>query len=464
MKGAKQPIFQRVRRSISHHTAAIYGMIGRMWLVLTGPVTIFFLAICFTPDAQGYFLTFITLAAARSVAELGLGQVIIVKVAQLCPLSTEPSSANAPQIAALVRFTAKWFLGAGLIVATLLCFGGWALLSVGDSLPTAEWLGPWLILGCLVGVDVALSGLLYPLEGAGLVRSVYFCRMIRSILNSVVLWTCMLLGLQLWAIAIALVFSLSWTVIYILSKGSLVVSALRTDAAIADIDWSSEILPTQWRVALSSIAEYLSFYTVVPLIYVMHGAVVAGQFGVTWQLALAVSSIAGAIVFARFPEFSRLAGTRSNTELDNLFVATAITSMLICLLGVLCVVLFVLFIDYIGMEIAARLLPFDEVAVVMLGVLVWHFNLAIVAYLRAHGGDPYLPASLTGAALLLVANVTLGRWLGPLALIWSYTLLGLFVMVPLGIHLLRRTRHAYGYPKFEFKKSLKKLISDVRNY
>ena len=48
-----------VRRVLSQHAATIYGMIGRLWLVMTGPLTIVVLAVYLTPYAQGYFFTFI---------------------------------------------------------------------------------------------------------------------------------------------------------------------------------------------------------------------------------------------------------------------------------------------------------------------------------------------------------------------------------------------------------------------
>lgn len=437
-------IVDRVRRLVRQQEAVIFSMIGRLWLILTGPVTIVFLAVYFTPDAQGYFVTFITLAATRTVAELGLGQVIIVKVAQLYSPMTKPADVLAARMAGLIRFTAMWFAGAGFVVGALLCLGGTVLLGAGNGLPTTEWLLPWVALSWLVGIDVALSGLLYPLEGAGLVESVYFCRMVRSFVNSIVLWVSILLGFQLWSISVALCCSLVWTAFYIFFKGTMIVSALRTDAAVAKIHWSSEVLPAQWRMALSSFAEYISFYTAVPLIYVMHGAAIAGQLGVTWQIALAVSSIAGAIVVTRFPEFSRLAGARSVRELDGLLLSTYLISMAICSLGAVgaCLVVFVL--QETHLEIASRLLPFHEVSILMLGVLIWHSNLAIVAYLRAHGGDPYLPASLTGAALLFAATVTLGRWFGPAGLIWGYVLTGACVMVPFGFYLLQRKRRTRG--------------------
>jgi hypothetical protein len=440
----------RVRRLLSRHAAVIYGIIGRLWLVLTGPLTIVVLAIHFTPYAQGYFFTFMSLAAARTVAELGLGQVIIVKLAQLSSPTMNPADTVPPRVAGLIRFAAKWFAGAGFVVGVLLCLVGTLLIGSGDGLPKSEWLPPWVALSWLVGLDVALSGLLFPLEGAGQVKSVYFCRMVRSFVNSLVLWLFILLGLQLWSISIALACSLVWTTYFILSRGKQVVAALRPGAAVARIDWLSEVFPAQWRLALSSLAEYVSFYTVIPLMYVMHGAVIAGQLGVTWQLAAAISSIAGAIVATRFPEFSRLAGARSIRELDGLLLSTTLISMTVCLFGALGVGLGVLLSQRTGLEIAMRVLPFDQVVILLLGVLIWHFNLAIVSYLRAHGGDPFLPASLGGAMLLFVANLTLGRWFGPVGLLWGYAVTGAGFMVPFGLYLLQRKRQTCGYPPFKF--------------
>jgi len=455
------PMATRLGRLVAHHRAAVYGMIGRLWVIMTGPVTIVFLTVFFTPEAQGYFLTFITLAAARTVAELGLGQVIIVRIAQLHPAG-EASGSASPQVAGLIRFTVAWFAGAGLLVGAILGVSGTALLQTGGGLPLADWLPAWLALSALVGADVVLSGLLYPLEGAGQVRSVYFGRMVRSIVNSIALWLSILLGFELWSIAVGLAAGLLWTVIFLFSRGQLVVAALRPDAAVAKVDWFSEVLPAQWRVALSSIAEYISFYTVVPLMYAMHGAVVAGKVGVTWQLALAVSSIAGAVVFARLPEFSRLAGTRAVRDLDTLYLSTSLTSMAVCLVGVVGVGLGVLVLDAAGLEFARRLLPFREVVVLLAGVLVWHYNLTIVAYLRAHGGDPYLPATLTGAALLFGVNVTLGQWYGSAGLIWGYTLIGACIMAPLGIYLLQRKRRTCGYPAFLVEGSWSALVSRLK--
>jgi hypothetical protein len=182
----------------------------------------------------------------------------------------------------------------------------------------------------------------------------------------------------------------------------------------------------------------------------MHGPVIAGQLGVTWQLAAAVEAISAAIVFTRFPEFSRLAGARSVQELDKLLLSTSLISMALCLLGALGVGIGVLLLQMTDLQLATRILPFDQVVILMVGLVVWHSNLTTASYLRAHGGDPYLPASLIGAVLLFAANLTLGRWFGPIGLLWGYAASGACV-VPLGIYLLKRKRQTCGYPPFRIE-------------
>jgi hypothetical protein len=458
MSMAARTVIYDIRRLLSRDRAAIYSMIGRLWLVLTGPVTIVVLAIHFSSYDQGYFFTFMSLAAIRTAAELGLGQVIIVRIAQLYATAAGSTDASAPQVGGFVRFTAKWFASVGFILAGLLCVAGTLLLGASKGLPTAAWLPQWITLSWLVGLDVALSGLLFPLEGAGQVRPVYFCRMVRSFVNSLALWLFILLGFQLWSISIGLACSLVWTSWFLFSKGRLVIDALRPDARVARIEWRSQVLPAQWRLALSGLAEYVSFYTVIPLMYVMHGPVIAGQLGVTWQLAAAVSSIAGAIVFTRFPEFSRLVGARSIQELDGLLVSTSMISMAICILGAVGFGSAVLVLQTAGLEIAARMLPFGQVVILLVGLLIWHSNLTIVSYLRAHGGDPYLPASLIGGVLLFAANLTLGRWFGPVGLLWGYILTGACFMVPCGLYLLQRERRAWGYAPFKIAESFGRAV------
>ena len=68
-------------------------------------------------------------------------------------------------------------------------------------------------------------------------------------------------------------------------------------------------------------------------------------------------------------------------------------------------------------------------------------------------GNPGRPGSsriVAGAVLLFVANLTLGRWFGPVGLLWGYAVTGAGFMVPFGLYLLQRKRKTCGYPPFKF--------------
>ena len=444
--GACKTLGRRARALIVANAAAAYGMVGRMWVILTGPMTILLLTHYFTPVLQGYFFMFMSLALTRSLAELGMGQVIIVRVARAIHGSTDQADLNA-RVNGLVRYSAKWFTAAGVLAGLVLATLGTVLLGSRAGLPRLEWLPAWLAVSAMVAADIALAGLMFPLEGAGSVRPVYLCRMIRSFVNSAVLWLCILAGLELWCVPVALAASLAWTVMFLLSKEARLVSdALRPGVRAAKIAWRREILPSQWRLALSSVAEFFTFYTLTPFIYITYGPVVAGQLGLTWQIGGAISAVAGAILSARFPEFSRLAASGSARELHELMFSTTITTLAFCLLGVLAFGGGVFLLTIGGFQIVSRLLPLPELAILLAGNVIWGINLPVVCYLRAHGSDPFLPAALGGAVLMAATELTLGRWFGVFGLLSGYVLVGACFMVPVGAYLLHRKRIECGYP------------------
>jgi hypothetical protein len=436
-----------VRTFLSGHVAAGYGIIGRLWTVVTGPVTILLLTSVFTPVLQGFFFTFLSLIAIRTLAEMGLGQVIIVRIAR-ASVDGAGDKYGEPEgrIRGITRFAARWFAGAGAVVGLVLSTAGTAFLySRSADLSLEEWLLPWLALCVLVAFDIAITGFLFVLEGAGFVRNVYFCRMVRNILNSIILWVCVFADTQLWCMSLALAVSVAWTVCFITRVGGRFVAMLFQKRAERDLDWRTDILPSQWRLAVSNISEYAIVFTLTPIVYYLYGPVLAGQVGVTWQLAASVTATAGSVVAAKFPEFSRLVAAGAIWELDRLTISTAITSILLCFIGAVALGLGVLFLDVEGYALASRLMPLSWTIILLVGVLIWHLNLPIVSYLRAHGGDPFLPVNLAGAALMLLSEGTLGRWIGPQGIVLGYTIIGAVIMVPSGVYLLYRQRILRGY-------------------
>ena len=53
----------------------------------------------------------------------------------------------------------------------------------------------------------------------------------------------------------------------------------------------SEIFSLQWRIAVSWVSGYFIFYFFTPLIFMIYGPVVAGQFGLTFNMIRSLSTV-----------------------------------------------------------------------------------------------------------------------------------------------------------------------------
>ena len=422
--------------------AAGYGILGRVWLVLTGPLTVILLAGTWSPVMQGYFFTFMGFTAIRSLADLGLGQVIIVHAARASVDYSGRDRVIPPRVGAITRFCTKWFAGAGLLIGVGLgSVGTLFLASRTSALGRNEWLPPWVLVCALLAIDLPISALLFPLEGLGQIKLAYFCRMMRNIINSISLWCGILFGFELWSVPFALAASMAWTAIFVAVRGRGILGALRGRFQCAPIRWRSEILPAQWQLGLSSFADYIIFYSFVPVIYYVNGPVAAGEIGLTWQLAAAISAISGMVVAAKFQELSRRLALKDYYGLDKLAVRAGATSVCVCVLGSLVAATGVLVLDRYHFALASRLLPVGTIVVLLIGIVIWNLNLPFVSYLRVHGGDPFCVANVGGACLMLLSEFTLGRRFGSAGLAWGFVLIGAVFIVPAGAVLVHRLRN-----------------------
>jgi hypothetical protein len=442
--GMRSKLKRHIREVVRDNLAAGYGILGRAWLVLTGPVTVILLASTWSPVMQGYFFTFVGFTAIRSLAELGLGQVIIVHAARASVAYSDGDRTIPPRVGAITRFCAKWFAGAGLLIGIGLgSLGTLFLASRPSPLGRNEWLPPWLLVCALLAIDLPISALLFPLEGLGQIKLAYFCRMMRNLINSISLWCGIFLGFALWSVPLALAASMAWTGIYLAVRGQKILAALRRNFDCEPIRWRSEILPAQWQLGLSSFADYLIFYSFVPVIYYIDGPVAAGQIGLTWQLAAAISAISGMVVAAKFQELSRRLALKDYRGLDRVTVRAGATSLCVCLLGSLAAAMGVLVLHRYHFALASRLLPFGTIVVLLTGIVIWNVNLPFVSYLRAHGGDPFCKANVGGACLMLLSELTLGRRFGSTGLAWGFVLIGTLFIVPAGALLVHRLRNTH---------------------
>ncbi len=186
------------------------------------------------------------------------------------------------------------------------------------------------------------------------------------------------------------------------------------------IDWKTEILPMQWRLALGGIFSYFLFQTFNPVMFHYHGAVVAGQTGMTMSLASTVLGIAMNWLTPKAPRFGILIARKEYAALDNLWWRTTRASLTVAAAGALAAWLVIYGLNLLNMPLAKRLLPPLPAGMFLVAIIFMSVGYCETVYLRAHKQEPLMTLSLVTSLLMGLMVWGLGSRFGPVGAAASY--------------------------------------------
>lgn len=406
-----------VSRQLELDRAVCFGLAGKAWAVAAAPLTALLIVAKFSPALQGYYYTFANLLSLQIFAELGLGMVIIqfashewsqLRLDERGGVTGDPRALS--RLASLMLFATRWFVTVSVVLVLGLGIGGYLFFARGPEHGIA-WVLPWFALCALSGINMCLIPIWSVLEGCNQVSSVYRFRLVQGLVVSAAIWTAMLLGAELWTAAI------SSAAVFVASIGFLavtrrrfLVTLYRAPTTGEVVGWRKELLPMQWKIALSWMSGYFvsSFFT--PVLFHYEGAALAGQFGMSWTMIGLVSTVAGSWVAPKAPQFGVLAARREFGELDRSF--WRLTRVVLVITGLLtlsgCVG--ILMLGKIAPGFAGRLLPPVPFILFLLGQWISTSSVTFSMYLRAHKVEPLLYVSIFAAVLIGTSTIVLGKF------------------------------------------------------
>jgi O-antigen/teichoic acid export membrane protein len=380
---------------------------------------------------QGYYFAILGFVAFVQLAEFGLTYAVMQSAShEAAAARYHDESASKPdperRLAALLRGATRFnatitFLGALVIggVGTRMLVAG---QSAGSS-AAPTWLMPWFAALLAVAATQLLNPRVSLLEGAGFVSAVWAFRFAQEVAAAIALWTALLVGWGLWAIALSyatrVVIGVAW-----LNAGwrrkYFADLAHATPVAPRDGYWWREVWPFQWRIGVSALSGYLIFQFFTPLIFAIKGPAIAGQFGMTLALTNGLLTATTAWLSSQAPLFGQLIATRSYDELDRAFVRSLRSSFLLVLLVGLAISALVAVLDRLQHPLAQRVLPPVPFALFVAATILNHVIFAMAIYLRAHRREPLMITSVIGAVATPAVVAFVGQRGGVDAIAASY--------------------------------------------
>jgi O-antigen/teichoic acid export membrane protein len=398
--------------------AVFLAVTGKAWSTGSGLVTMLLVAAMFRPDLQGYYYTFLSVLALQAFAELGLGIVISSHAShewarlQFSPnggVTGDPESLS--RLTSLGRFALKWYVTAGALFAVMLALGGFLFFGSTGWDRISVWGAPWATLSVIAGLNMCLIPFWALLEGCNQVTSVYAFRLLQSMIVSAVTWIAISAGAGLWVVPLIAVTSALTTLLTIGSRYASFFRSIMLERPDGPrLNWKADILPMQWRIALSWLGGYLTFSLFTPVLFHYHGAVVAGQMGMTWALIGALMGVASSWIAPKAPTFGILIAQRKFEELDRMFWRVTTVVVAIAVLGAASIWALVFTASRWRLPMADRLLPPWETASLLVATVLVCASLPMAVYLRAHKKEPLLVPSIlggivTGGLVLFLGNL-----------------------------------------------------------
>jgi hypothetical protein len=431
------------RTGIDFHVLAT--LLSRGWSVVAGALTVLLVPFWLTTIEQGYYYTFASLLGMQILFELGLGQVIVQLVghdaANLRHVDSGELSGDAQHIdrlASLTQLLRRWYLVAAMLFAVLAGGAGGAFLAVKGQLPWSQWLPVWLLLVLASAVNLTYVPALALQEGLGRIGQVARLRLIQSVVGYTALWLALVGHMSLWAACTVPLASMVLTRVWLSHEGRVHRwLRQRTVTAESGLNWRRDVLPFQWRIALSAISGYFIFYAFTPLVFANRGAAEAGRFGIAMAVFNALAAVGTSWVYAKTPTFAMHIARGERAALNALFRGVLYRSVAFTVVVASGVVFTVVALDHLGVPQMKRI---AEPAVLCCLAIVCAVNsviFSVAAYMRSHREEPMLTVSVVGAVLTtLIAYF--GSTHSVLVMSMVYALLTAGVLLPWSLVLFFR--------------------------
>ena len=389
--------------------------INQIWRLVNGPVILMLIPLYLTAETQGYWYTFISLAALVIFADMGFTTILLQFSAhEYANLSFNQHRAlsgdrhHLEKIASLFRFSVKWSAGMGLLAFPLILTAGFFILD--EKQTNVDWVGAW-VLYSFASIFVFMNGMVLSfIEGCNSVGDVQKIRFKISFITSISMIVLLLLGADLFALAASLAIGAIASTVIVFHRYKNMLNQLWFLGKGLAHQWNKKILPLLGRYAVSFLSGYLIFSMFTIIAFKYYGVVEAGKVGFSIAIFTAIFGIANIWITVVTPKINMYVSRKEFASLNAIFKKHLIAAIMTYILGIILLFGMVTSLQDV-LPVANRIVQNSSLAAIALG---WLFQIIIngyAVYLRAFKREPLMVPSLFIAAYITAVTVFTATYL-----------------------------------------------------
>ncbi len=432
-------VLLKLKNSLGIDKAIGFTFIARLIQALGSIGNLFLISLFLTKEEQGYFYTFTSLVAVQVFFELGLNSIIIQytahEVAHLKYTKEDfffGSDIHLSRLSSMLHFCIKVFSILSIILLIILNIIGYIFFNHYSLANTdINWSSPWILLTLSTSLLLFINPILGFLQGLGRVKETSKILLYQQIITLVTTSIVLVCKGGLWTLGIANLLSVIFVISYLFfSENLIILKNIYNKINIWRIKYKKEILPYQYKIALSWISGYLIFQLFNPVIFAYDGPIIAGKMGLTIAAFNGISVLGMSWISTKVPLFSSLIALKNNQLLDDTFKKSLSQLLVITFILIISFLLFVILLNVLNIQLVSRFLPFTYLCLFAIITLVNQLIFSWATYLRCHKQEPYLINSIVGGLLTATSTLLFGKYFGYKGIVMGYFVLTVFLGLP----------------------------------
>ncbi len=382
----------------------------RVWQGFAGLLTVLVIGFTLTQEQQGWYYTFLSIAALYSVFEMGLATALVQVTAYMfVKLHWLPQGRVAGEaVSAFTSFFSRsvkvyiYFAMAFFIVSLSV---GYYIFShkTSHAVLMETWLWPWLLLVSMTACSMLTLPFFAVVEGSGEIAEVYKIKLMQGVLGAIACWLVLLSGGWLWATVMVPLCSVLVVAIWLIKKRIYLIQSVFAVISSSSFDWNREIFPLQWRIGLNWISVFFMSQLATPILFYYQNPVVAGQMGLSLAIVNMLAIVSQSWIARRVPALAQAVARREWEILDHLFKKDLRHSVIVFFAGAFVIMTTHYWVS--NTAYFARVLPFWPFIGLLGFVFFYHINSAFSSQLRSFKREPLAWVSLAGAMLILPGSI-----------------------------------------------------------
>lgn len=429
-----------------------WGILNKCWGFISGPITTVIIIFYLTPEFQGYFYTFIQVAAISHLSDMGLNTIFLFIISKKYSLFhksnasfSDQASSETTDLKSVLSLMYKYLLIVPFIIFPIVYFFGLYFFNAKDSF-VIDWQFAWLVLSFVISIDVSSLFLIAHLEAFNKVKLSNQIKLIKSVVTSVSLWTLLMNNYGLlsigYAVALGLIF---FVLIYIYVFRKIILFTL-VNRASSTINWREDIWPFQWKMAVTWIfGSYLLYNSNIIIVFYYLGPLKAGMFGLTFAVSELILTASHIWIEVITPKITYLVTEKKYDQARKLLTLRLIQTVVVTLiLGIIFYLgLYIIKINYDF--VYERFMPLYSIPLILIAGIIRHIIHAQTIFIRSHQKEDMMLSYVCAGVSSIIFTIALVPFLG---------LLGVCIAILMTRALVHLPTSTYTYYKFLQKNNI----------